>query len=126
WADETARLAQRWTWVQVFENKGAMMGCSNPHPHGQIWASDGLPTDPAREDEHQRQYFDRHRRPLLLDYAAREAASGERVVAENEEVVAVVPYWATWPFETLLIPRNPVARLPAMSGGQRDGLARLL
>jgi len=126
WADETARLAERWTWVQVFENKGAMMGCSNPHPHGQIWASDALPTDPAREDARQRQYFEKHRRPLLLDYVAREAAAGERVVAENDEMVAVVPYWATWPFETLLIPRTPVTRLPALSAAQRDGLARLL
>ena len=126
WADQTAELGAEYRWVQVFENRGEAMGASNPHPHGQIWASDSLPTDPAREDARQRQYFDRHRRPLLLDYVAREAASNERVVAQNEEMVAVVPYWATWPFETLLIPRNPVTRMPALSAGQRDGLARLL
>lgn len=126
WADETTRLGQRWSWVQVFENKGAMMGCSNPHPHGQIWASDALPTDPAREDDQQRQYFVKHGRPLLVDYAARESSLGERVVVENEAFIAVIPYWATWPFETLLVPREHVTRFPALSPMQRDGLARLL
>jgi UDPglucose--hexose-1-phosphate uridylyltransferase len=126
WAEETTRLAQRWTWVQVFENKGAMMGCSNPHPHGQIWASDALPTDPAREDDQQRSYFAHAGRPMLVDYAARESSRGERVVVENEAFMAVVPYWATWPFETLILPRDPVTRLPALSASQRDGLARLL
>lgn len=126
WADETARLGQDWRWVQVFENKGAMMGCSNPHPHGQIWASDALPTDPAREDERQRAHFTGTGRSLLVDYAAEESARGERIVVENDELVAVVPYWATWPFETLIVPRRPVTWLPALDPAQRRGLGDVL
>ena len=84
WAAETAALGQRYRWVQVFENKGAVMGCSNPHPHGQIWAFNALPTEPAAEDRQQRAYFEAHGSPLLVDYAARERALGERVVYEND------------------------------------------
>src|SRR5262245_42928909 len=78
WAQETEALARRWRWVQLFENKGEIMGCSNPHPHGQAWASDFLPSEPARELRQQREWFGQHDSPLLLDYAALEAAEGER------------------------------------------------
>ena len=126
WCAQSAELGQRWRWVQVFENKGAAMGCSNPHPHGQIWASDFLPTEPAAEDREQRAYAARTGRPMLLDLAQREAASGERVVLQTEHWLAVVPYWATWPFETLLMPRFAVQRLPDLKATQRDDLARAL
>jgi UDPglucose--hexose-1-phosphate uridylyltransferase len=102
------------------------MGCSNPHPHGQAWASDSLPTEAAKEDRAQRDYYEARGRPLLLDYAGLEAARGERVVVDNDHWMAVVPYWAVWPFETLLLPLRPVQRLPELDEAQRDALADLL
>ena len=125
WADQTAELGQRFASVQVFENKGAMMGCSNPHPHGQVWATAHLPQETATEDARQRTYLAEHGRPLLLDVAEREAAS-ERVVEINDDWLAVVPFWAAWPFETLLLPRFAVQRMPQLNGGQRDSLASIL
>ena len=122
WCAQSAELGRRWRWVQVFENKGAAMGCSNPHPHGQIWACDFLPNEAATEDREQRAYQAAHGRPLLLDVAQREA-DGERVVVQNAHWLAIVPYWATWPFETLLLPRFAVQRLPELSDAQRDDLA---
>ena len=126
WAQQTAGLGQSYCWVQVFENKGAMMGASNPHPHGQIWALDALPNEPRKEDEHQRAYFEAHGRPLLLDYAQVELEQQERLVAENEHWLAIVPYWAIWPFETLLLPRRHVLRLPDLNDDERDALAGIL
>jgi len=126
WASETAALGEHHRWVQPFENKGAAMGCSNPHPHGQIWAVDALPTEPAAEDREQRRYMAAHRSALLLDYANRERALGERVVFENESFLAVVPFWAAWPFETLLLPRRRVGHLPQLSTEERRELAGLL
>jgi len=123
WSDETEKLGARYPWVQVFENKGAMMGCSNPHPHGQIWACGYLPNEAKLEDDHQRAYFAAHGRPLLLDYAQRESASGERMVVQTDHWIAVVPYWATWPFETLLMPRFAVQRMPQLEPEQRHDLA---
>lgn len=126
WQQETARLGQRYRWVQVFENKGAVMGCSNPHPHGQVWALDALPTIPAQEDEQQRRYAAEHGRPLLLDYVEAELRHGERVVHANADWAVVVPYWATWPFETLLLPRFAAPRLTDVSPAQVATLAAAL
>lgn len=123
WCTETAALGARYRWVQVFENKGAVMGCSNPHPHGQIWACEHLPNEAAVEDAKQRAYFESHGRPLLLDYARREADADERVVVKTDHWIAVVPYWATWPFETLLMPRTALQRMPQADRGQRRDLA---
>ena len=125
WADQTAELGQRFANVQVFENKGAMMGCSNPHPHGQVWATAHLPQELAAEDAHQRAYFAEHGRALLLDTATREATS-ERVVEINDDWLAIVPFWAAWPFETLLLPRFAVQRMPQLTDGQRTSLASIL
>ena len=125
WADQTAELGARFGAVQVFENKGAMMGCSNPHPHGQIWATAHLPQETATEDERQREYFAEHSRAMLLDLAEREATS-ERVVEINDDWLAIVPFWAAWPFETLLLPRFAVQRLPQLTGDQRSSLATIL
>ena len=103
------------------------MGCSNPHPHGQIWASDTLPEEPAKEDRYQADYLRQHGSPLLVDYARREEELQERVVVADEHWVAVVPYWATWPFETLLLPRRRhVSRLADLTGDERDHLADVL
>jgi UDPglucose--hexose-1-phosphate uridylyltransferase len=126
WAAESTALGARYPWVQVFENKGAIMGCSNPHPHGQIWASSSLPNEAAAEDAGQRGYFRAHGRPLLLDYAAREQAEGARVVLARPGWLVVVPHWAVWPFETLLLPRAPVGRLPELDPAQRQDLAATL
>jgi len=124
WADQTAELGVRYRWVQVFENKGSLMGASNPHPHGQVWALDAVPTEVAREDATQRRYVAQHGRPLLLDYARAELARDERVVVANDHWVALVPYWASWPFELMLLPHaRQVARLPDLAGVERDALA---
>jgi UDPglucose--hexose-1-phosphate uridylyltransferase len=126
WARETEALGALYSWVQVFENKGTMMGCSNLHPHGQIWASSALPNEAAKEDVHQREYFSRHGAPLLCDYASREIESGERLVHADPDWIAVVPYWAVWPFELLVVPRRRVARLPDLAPEERASLARTL
>jgi UDPglucose--hexose-1-phosphate uridylyltransferase len=105
WRAESKDLGQRYPWVQVFENKGALMGSSIPHPHGQIWATSAVPMIAQREDQHQRDHAADHARSvLLLDYALREAALGDRLVVRNDRWIVVVPYWAAWPFETLLLP----------------------
>jgi UDPglucose--hexose-1-phosphate uridylyltransferase len=126
YAAETAALGARYRWVQAFENKGELMGCSNPHPHGQIWASDALPNEAAAEDQHQRAYAAAHGTRLLSDYARLEHARGERVVHQNASWVAVVPYWAVWPFETLILPLAPVARLPDVTPAARRELGGFL
>jgi UDPglucose--hexose-1-phosphate uridylyltransferase len=126
WAEQTRELGAKHRWVQVFENKGEIMGCSNPHPHGQIWASDSLPNEPAKEDRQQREYSQKHNSPLLLDYLDTELRENTRIVVENEHWVALVPYWATWPYEILLLPRRHVLRLPDLSDDERDSLADIL
>jgi UDPglucose--hexose-1-phosphate uridylyltransferase len=126
WADQTADLGARFAHVQVFENKGAMMGCSNPHPHGQVWASAHVPQEAAAEDDRQRAYMAEHHRPLLLDVAEREATEGVRVVEANDDWLSIVPFWAAWPFETLVLPRFAVQRLPQLDGSQRESLAQIL
>ena len=126
WASETATLSQQFEYVQVFENRGATMGCSNAHPHGQIWALDAQPGEIVTEGIQQERYLATHGKPLLLDYAQQELARGERTVAVNDGWLAVVPWWATWPFETLVIPLVPVETLPALDPGQRQQLAQLL
>ncbi|RPI26571.1 MAG: UDP-glucose--hexose-1-phosphate uridylyltransferase [Acidobacteria bacterium] len=125
WAEQTSELGRLYRWVQVFENKGEIMGCSNPHPHGQIWAVSSLPNEPAKEDARQRAYAEEHGRVMLLDYAALEAG-GERVIVENEDWQVVVPFWALWPFETLVLPRRQVLRLPDLTQNERRSLAEIL
>lgn len=126
WAEQVMELGQTYRWVQVFENKGAVMGCSNPHPHGQIWAIDTLPNEPYKEDVQQKRYWEENGRTLLVDYAQLEVAEQTRVVVENEHWLAVVPYWAVWPFEILLLPRRHVLRLPDLEDAERDTLADIL
>ncbi|WP_353229404.1 UDP-glucose--hexose-1-phosphate uridylyltransferase [Novosphingobium sp.] len=126
WAEQSAALGAIWRSVQVFENKGAMMGCSSPHPHGQIWASDFVPSELIDEDREQAAWYASYGAPLLDTVAARELAAGGRVVAHNPHWLAVVPFWAAWPFEVLLIARDPVVRLQQLSDDARDSLARIL
>ncbi len=126
WTEQLAELGQTYDWVAIFENKGAVMGCSNPHPHGQIWASNFIPNEVAREDECQAQFQSENGSNLLVDYAARESADGARTVEENEDWIAVVPYWAVWPFETLVLPKRHVLRLTDLTDAERTSLASVL
>jgi UDPglucose--hexose-1-phosphate uridylyltransferase len=126
WAAETAALGSRYQWVQVFENKGAVMGCSNPHPHGQIWASSSLPNEAQAEDLQQRIYLTQHGVPLLVDYERRERELDIRVVHTSPHFTAVVPFWAVWPFEMVILPRRPIARLPELTTLERADLAAFL
>jgi len=128
WTDETRTLGgdPRLTHVQVFENKGELMGCSNPHPHSQIWATAHLPDQPARELAHQRDYLQRHGTSLLADYLRDELRRDERLVVANDHWVALVPFWATWPFETLVLPRRPHRTLLDLADDERAALADLM
>ena len=121
WAEQTLDLGADWRWVQIFENRGAAMGASNPHPHGQIWSGAALPDRGAREDAAQRHHAERTGRRLLLDIVEQESG-GVRVVAENDEWLALVPFWAVWPFETMLVPKRPAARIPDLDDAAREGL----
>ncbi|MEE4175126.1 MAG: UDP-glucose--hexose-1-phosphate uridylyltransferase [Xanthomonadales bacterium] len=112
--------------VQIFENKGELMGCSNPHPHGQIWAQSSIPDLPARELRNMAAWRERHGRPLLMAYAALELERGERLVAVNDHFLVVVPFWATWPFETLVLPRLQVESLADFSPAQTEDFAAII
>lgn len=125
WAVQTAELGVRYRWVQVFENRGEAMGASNPHPHGQIWAGTALPREAAREDAAQRRHREATGRSLLIEYAAQERG-GPREVDRNDAWQVAVPFWAAWPFETLLMPGRPVQRLTDLDDGERDALADIL
>ncbi len=128
WSEETRALSgfPFIGYVQVFENKGAAMGCSNPHPHSQIWATAHLPNEPAKELTSQAEYRQQSRSCLLCDYVAMEMQKGERLVAANEHFAAFVPFWAIWPFEVLLVGRRHVATLPELTAAEVGGLAALL
>jgi UDPglucose--hexose-1-phosphate uridylyltransferase len=132
WTQEYEDLAAMdWIkYVQVFENRGAMMGASNPHPHGQIWSSDFVPDEPAAEVAAQRQHLARTGHCLLCDYLAAEEAAQKnesaRIVFQNEHFMALVPWWAIWPFEVLLVSRRHVGSMPELNGDERDSLADAL
>ena len=126
WAYQEAELSLTHAYVQIFENKGAMMGCSSPHPHGQIWATSYVPNEPAREDEMQAGSWNDCGQLMLFAYAEAEVADGSRTVAMNDDWLAVVPYWASWPYEILLLPRFAVQRMSMLEPEQRDTLADLL
>ncbi|MGB0385486.1 MAG: UDP-glucose--hexose-1-phosphate uridylyltransferase [Ardenticatenaceae bacterium] len=126
WAAQVTELGKQYRSVQLFENKGQLMGCSNPHPHGQVWAQTSLPNEVFKEDNNQRAYFQQHGRPLLMDYIELETKQQVRIIVENPHWLAVVPYWALWPFETLLLPRRHVLRLPDLTNQERDALASIL
>jgi UDPglucose--hexose-1-phosphate uridylyltransferase len=112
--------------VTIFENRGAMMGASNPHPHGQVWANETIPNELTKESHGQAQYLQGRGSCLLCDYAALEAQQRERVVCENEHFLALVPFWAIWPFETLVLPRAHAASLEALDAARRDAFAQVI
>jgi UDPglucose--hexose-1-phosphate uridylyltransferase len=126
WAGQTAELGLTYPWVQVFENKGQIMGSSMPHPHGQIWALDVLPNEPFKENLNQLRYYKEHGKTLLLSYGEVESQAAVRTVLENEDWLVMVPYWAIWPFETLLLPKRHIPRLPDLNDAERNSLAHIL
>ena len=126
WIDQTIELGENYRWVQIFENKGEIMGCSNSHPHGQVWASNSLPTEANKEQQNQKKYFKTHKEPLLYDYLKSEIQSGIRVVENNSSWLAVVPYWATWPYEILLLPMRKIQRISDLNSKEQQDLSQIL
>lgn len=128
WTEQFTELSQHpdIDHVQIFENRGEMMGCSNPHPHCQIWAQSALPSEAVKELDSQTSYYRRHGRTLLADYLARERQLGTRLVFDNGAFAAVVPFWAVWPFETLLISEPAVSGLDQLDAAERRALAEAL
>ncbi len=128
WAAEYTALGSLPTvsLVQIFENRGVMMSCSNPHPHGQIWVSDILPDEPVRELSSFVDYFQKHHTTLLEDYLSLELEKRKRIVCANGHFVAVVPFWAIWPFEIMVLSRRRVGPLPELRAAERMALADLL
>ncbi len=110
-------------YVQIFENKGAIMGCSNPHPHGQIWSESEVPLEPAKETIKQQEYFAKHGCTLLSDYLKREIDLKERLIVENNSFVALVPFWATWPFEAMIISRRPIQHITQLNDNEKTDFA---
>lgn len=112
--------------IQIFENHGAAMGCSNPHPHGQIWADEHIPDLPAKELKNQKDYFESKGSPLLIDYMKEELKSGERVVLENDSFAVIVPFWAVWPYETMILPKEQVSSVDDFTEKQVKELASIM
>jgi UDPglucose--hexose-1-phosphate uridylyltransferase len=128
WVEQFCELGARpfINYVQIFENRGAMMGASNPHPHCQIWASHSIPTEVMKEQISQQEWREARGACLLCEYMRLERASRERVVDENESFVALVPFWAVWPFEILLIAKRHMAAIDRLNHTERNGLAEIL
>ncbi len=126
WAGQVIELKEKYQWIQLFENRTAMMGASSPHPHGQLWAGTALPNEARKEDERQKAYYEKHGSVLLLDYGELEMQKKERIVAENDNWLVVVPFWAVWPYETLLLPKRHVTQLPDLDDAQKHDLADIL
>jgi len=128
WVEQYRELGEKpfINYIQIFENKGEIMGCSNPHPHGQIWAQQTIPEEPKKELKQQSEYFKKHEQTLLADYLILELEKAERVVAENDYFVVLVPFWAFWPFETILISRRPFGGFTDMNESEKHALADIL
>ncbi len=128
WAEQYSELgaSKMVNWVQIFENRGTMMGASNPHPHCQLWATLDLPNEAIKEQHGFSSYSSKHEHCLLCEYLKLECASATRVIIENEHFVLVVPFWAVWPFETLLLARQHISDMQALTAEQRNGLAEIL
>ena len=110
-------------YVQIFENKGSIMGCSNPHPHGQIWCSSSIPTEPSKESISQKEYFIKHKTTLLSDYLKKELEKKERILFENDDFVALVPFWAVWPFETMIVSKKAFSNIAQLNESEKISLA---
>jgi UDPglucose--hexose-1-phosphate uridylyltransferase len=125
WVSEYLDLGKKpfINYIQIFENKGAIMGCSNPHPHGQIWAQKSIPDEPFKKQKAQLKYWKKHQKSLLSDYLTKELDKKDRILFENEHFVGLVPFWATWPFEAMIIPKRRIGRISDMTDAEKDALA---
>lgn len=112
--------------VQIFENKGAIMGCSNPHPHGQIWAQASIPQEVRKKTDRQLEYWQAHGRSLLGDYLKQELEVEERIVLENEDFVGLVPFWAVWPYELMIVPKRHIRHIGEMTATEKDNFSAML
>ncbi len=110
-------------YVQIFENKGAIMGCSNPHPHGQIWAQESIPEEPKKKGVEFQKYYEKNKRSLLLDYVERELEKKERILFENEDFVGLVPFWAVWPFEAMIVSKRHASSILGLTEDERTAFA---
>nr|WP_299382862.1 UDP-glucose--hexose-1-phosphate uridylyltransferase [Allomuricauda sp.] len=128
WKKEYAELGalEHINHVQIFENKGEIMGCSNPHPHGQIWAQSSIPEEPRKKLATQSAYFKEKGSSLVGDYLNQELAAKERIVLENADFVALVPFWATWPYETMIVPRKHYAHIGLLSDAEERSFASII
>ncbi|XP_032681887.1 probable galactose-1-phosphate uridylyltransferase isoform X2 [Odontomachus brunneus] len=126
WIFEMLELGEKWLWVQIFENRGALMGCSNAHPHCQIWASSFLPNEARIKDEYLGDYYNRNKKPLLIDYVQKEVLKKDRIVIENRDWIVVVPFWAVWPYETMVLPKKQVTRMQDLSDSQQESLSVII
>ena len=128
WKDEFKLLAENKSikYIQIFENKGEIMGCSNPHPHGQIWASSSIPVELSKETEQQEKYFAQHLQTLLSAYLEIELQKQDRIVVENEHFVALVPYWAVWPYETMIVSKRPIQQITQFTATEDAAFASIL
>jgi UDPglucose--hexose-1-phosphate uridylyltransferase len=128
WKSEYEELQKnQWLkYIQIFENKGELMGCSNPHPHGQIWASENIPNEIEKETVQQKKYFQKHNQSLLLDYVELELKKNERIVCVNEHFVALVPFWAIWPYEIMIVSKRHVQNITQFSNDELKSLAAIL
>lgn len=128
WKKEYTELGsqEKINYVQIFENKGSIMGCSNPHPHGQIWAQQHIPTKPAKIDAQLKKYFERHSRTLLEDYVAEELKQDKRIICKNDRFAAIVPFWATWPYEAMIVSIKPLKSLKDFTEEDEKAFAEIL
>ncbi len=126
WIDESRALFEDYDYVQIFENRGSQMGASNPHPHGQIWAGDFIPTEIMKEQRTQKEYWELRHQNMLMEYLKLELHSEERVLFQNQNWAVLVPFWATWPFETIVLPKVEVSTLMDLSSEQQKELVEAL
>ncbi|AVR46998.1 galactose-1-phosphate uridylyltransferase [Christiangramia fulva] len=113
-------------YVQIFENKGAMMGCSNPHPHGQIWSQKSIPTEILKKSAKFKEYWEANQRSILADYLEQELEADERILEENEHFVALIPFWAVWPFEAMIIPKRHLQHIGELNESEEKAYAEIL
>nr|WP_299346326.1 UDP-glucose--hexose-1-phosphate uridylyltransferase [Allomuricauda sp.] len=113
-------------YVQIFENKGALMGCSNPHPHGQIWAQVSIPQEVQKKCDFQLAYWQENQRSLLKDYLGQEMEARERIVIENDHFLALVPFWAVWPYEVMIAPKRHLQYIGQVSDEEKSSFAQII
>lgn len=126
WIELVNDLSPKYDWIQIFENKGDINGCSNPHPHCQVWTSSFLPNEIRVKNETQKAFFEKHKKVMLVEYVEKELKLNERIVVQNENWVVLVPYWAVWPYETMLLPKRHIVRLQDIKEDEITSLADIM